>query len=106
MRFLDYDMGNVLMKSAALDFGIQWVGFAVAAALKTEKFYDLAGRFWFCPSRPVVCNTGVGLSVSVGWQPWSLDPDSLLGVSKMDTVCGTNFASAQFWKLGKGVQHM
>ena len=38
------NMGNVLVKSAALDFGIQWVCFVLAAALKTEKFYDLAGE--------------------------------------------------------------
>ena len=36
-------MGSNLAKSAALDFGIQWGCFLVAAALKTEKFYDLAG---------------------------------------------------------------
>ena len=38
-----FDMGNILVKSAAVDFGIQWACFIVAAALKTEKFYDLAG---------------------------------------------------------------
>ena len=32
---------------AGLDFGIQWVLGAVAVALKTEKFYDLAGSFNF-----------------------------------------------------------
>ncbi len=37
-------MGNFLAKSAAIDFGIQWSLFAVAAAAKTEKFYDLAGK--------------------------------------------------------------
>ena len=38
-----FDMGNVLVKSTAVDFGIQWACFAAAAALKTEIFYDLAG---------------------------------------------------------------
>jgi hypothetical protein len=45
------DMGNYftkaspLVKAVALDFGIQWTCWAVAASLKTEKFYDLAGIF-------------------------------------------------------------
>ena len=33
----------VLKKALILDFGIQGAGFLIAAALKTEKFYDLAG---------------------------------------------------------------
>lgn len=37
-------MGSTLVKCAATDLGIQWAGWAVAAALKTEKFYDLAGN--------------------------------------------------------------
>ncbi|XP_050418957.1 uncharacterized protein LOC126832280 [Patella vulgata] len=40
-------MGNILVKSAALDFGIQWGCWAVAALLKTEKFYDMAGSATF-----------------------------------------------------------
>ena len=44
MDFFVRNMGNVLVKSAVLDFGIQWVGFALASALKTEKFYDFAGE--------------------------------------------------------------
>ncbi|ELT87489.1 hypothetical protein CAPTEDRAFT_113160 [Capitella teleta] len=40
-------MGNILVKSAVLDVGIQWALFVVAAALKTEKFYDLAGSSTF-----------------------------------------------------------
>ncbi|KAJ8308809.1 hypothetical protein KUTeg_013683 [Tegillarca granosa] len=35
-------MGNILVKSAAVDFGIQLAGWGVASLLKTEKFYDLA----------------------------------------------------------------
>ena len=38
-------MGNMLVKCAVSDFAIQWSLFAVAAALQTEKFYDLAGEF-------------------------------------------------------------
>lgn len=34
---------GLLKKAALLDFGIQGLGFLVATALKTEKFYDLAG---------------------------------------------------------------
>lgn len=37
-------MGSTLVKCAAADVGIQWAGWALAAALKTEKFYDLAGN--------------------------------------------------------------
>ncbi|XP_064647603.1 uncharacterized protein LOC135500230 [Lineus longissimus] len=40
-------MGNLLVRTAAVDFGIQWVLWVVAAALKTEKFYDLAGSGTF-----------------------------------------------------------
>lgn len=39
----DSIMGNVLVKSLVSDFSIQWLLFVVAAVLKTEKFYDLAG---------------------------------------------------------------
>lgn len=37
-------MGNTLLKCAAADVGIQWAGWALAAAFRTEKFYDLAGE--------------------------------------------------------------
>lgn len=37
-------MGSTLVKCAATDLGIQWAGWALAAAFKTEKFYDLAGK--------------------------------------------------------------
>jgi len=40
-------MGSIIGKCALLDFGIQWGLFVVAAALKTEKFYDLAGSSTF-----------------------------------------------------------
>lgn len=40
----DLIMGSTLVKCAATDVGIQWAGWALAAALKTEKFYDLAGK--------------------------------------------------------------
>lgn len=40
-------MGNTLAKSAVIDFGIQWACWVFAAALKTEKFYDLAGSLTF-----------------------------------------------------------
>ncbi|XP_076465227.1 uncharacterized protein LOC143297000 [Babylonia areolata] len=42
-----FTMGNTVAKAAALDFGIQWCCWAVAAALRTEKFYDLAGSCTF-----------------------------------------------------------
>lgn len=37
-------MGSTLVKCAATDVGIQWAGWALASALRTEKFYDLAGK--------------------------------------------------------------
>lgn len=40
----DMIMGSVLAKCAITDLGIQWAGWALAAAFKTEKFYDLAGN--------------------------------------------------------------
>lgn len=40
-------MGNVLGKAAAIDFLLQWGLFLIAAYLKTEKFYDLAGTSTF-----------------------------------------------------------
>lgn len=40
----DAIMGSTLVKCAVTDLGIQWAGWAVAAAFKTEKFYDLAGN--------------------------------------------------------------
>ncbi|KAK7493212.1 hypothetical protein BaRGS_00015549 [Batillaria attramentaria] len=40
-------MGNSLAKAAAVDVGIQWCCWVLAAALKTEKFYDLAGSGTF-----------------------------------------------------------
>lgn len=40
-------MGNSIAKSAAIDFGLQWACWTVAATLKTEKFYDLAGSATF-----------------------------------------------------------
>ena len=42
---LDLIMGSTIVKCAVADLGIQWAGWAVAAAFKTEKFYDLAGKF-------------------------------------------------------------
>uniref|UniRef100_A0A0B6YER3 Uncharacterized protein n=1 Tax=Arion vulgaris TaxID=1028688 RepID=A0A0B6YER3_9EUPU len=41
------EMGSSLAKAAAVDFGIQWSCWIVAAILKTEKFYDLAGSCTF-----------------------------------------------------------
>ncbi|XP_071803539.1 uncharacterized protein [Asterias amurensis] len=38
---------SILARSATWDFAIQWGLFALAAALKTEKFYDLAGSGTF-----------------------------------------------------------
>ena len=38
---------NPLVKAAVLDFAIQWLMWAIAAFLQTEKFYDLAGSATF-----------------------------------------------------------
>lgn len=40
----DMIMGSTLAKCAVADLGIQWAGWALASAFKTEKFYDLAGN--------------------------------------------------------------
>lgn len=40
----DVIMGSTLVRCAATDVGLQWACWALAAALKTEKFYDLAGN--------------------------------------------------------------
>lgn len=40
----DLIMGSTLVKCAAADVGIQWAGWALASAFRTEKFYDLAGK--------------------------------------------------------------
>ncbi|XP_039602719.1 uncharacterized protein si:ch211-210c8.6 [Polypterus senegalus] len=40
-------MANVLLKCAAVDVLLQWTGWAVSAALRTERFYDLAGSGTF-----------------------------------------------------------
>lgn len=41
---LNMIMGSTLVKCAVTDLAIQWVGWALASAFKTEKFYDLAGK--------------------------------------------------------------
>ena len=38
---------NNLAKVAAIDFAIQWGGWALAAALQTERFYDFLGTSTF-----------------------------------------------------------
>ncbi|XP_030278356.1 uncharacterized protein LOC115584775 [Sparus aurata] len=43
----DAIMGSTLVKCAATDLGIQWAGWALASAFRTEKFYDLAGSGTF-----------------------------------------------------------
>ena len=47
MDFIEAVMGNSFGKAAVIDFGVQWALWVVASALKTEKFYDLAGLFYF-----------------------------------------------------------
>lgn len=41
---LDQTMGGILVRCAVTDLGVQWFGWALAAAFRTEKFYDLAGN--------------------------------------------------------------
>ena len=51
----------LLVFCAALSFGIQWVAFIPAYALKTERFYDLAGSLTYLAllasvrSKPLTC---------------------------------------------------
>lgn len=44
----DMIMGSTLAKCAVTDLAIQWAGWALAAAFRTEKFYDLAGNVKTC----------------------------------------------------------
>uniref|UniRef100_A0A672FCL7 Uncharacterized LOC115408908 n=1 Tax=Salarias fasciatus TaxID=181472 RepID=A0A672FCL7_SALFA len=46
-RLQELTMGSTLVKCALTDLGVQWAGWALAAAFKTEKFYDLAGSGTF-----------------------------------------------------------
>lgn len=46
-RLQELIMGSTLIKCALTDLGIQWLGWAAAASLRTEKFYDLAGNFLY-----------------------------------------------------------
>ncbi|XP_033762483.1 uncharacterized protein LOC117344000 isoform X1 [Pecten maximus] len=60
-----FDMGNSLAKAAAVDFGIQWACWAVAAVLQTEKFYDLAA---FLVEAPIGSGTILYLALlSLKW---------------------------------------
>ena len=46
LDYLTRIMGNSIGKAAVIDFSIQWALWAVASLLKTEKFYDLAGKLF------------------------------------------------------------
>ena len=35
---------NYYLRILAVDMGIQWIAWGFAAALKTERFYDLTGK--------------------------------------------------------------
>uniref|UniRef100_A0A673WYY9 Si:ch211-210c8.6 n=1 Tax=Salmo trutta TaxID=8032 RepID=A0A673WYY9_SALTR len=47
VEFTGPDKGSTIAKCAATDLRIQWTGWAISGALKTEKFYDLAGSGTF-----------------------------------------------------------
>ncbi|KAA0185819.1 hypothetical protein HAZT_HAZT008884, partial [Hyalella azteca] len=40
-------MPSTLPSLALIDFGMQWIGWAIAVLLRTEKFYDLTGSSTF-----------------------------------------------------------
>merc|ERR1712142_118201 len=46
-ELVDMIMGSTPTKCAITDLGVQWVGWAIASTLRTEKFYDLAGSGTF-----------------------------------------------------------
>lgn len=46
-----------LLGAAIVDFGIQFVGWAVASALKTEKFYDILGSVAFASTAALTLGT-------------------------------------------------
>ena len=50
-----------LLAAAAVDFGIQFVGWAVASVLKTEKFYDILGSVAFASTAAMtLASSGMG----------------------------------------------
>ncbi|KAA8591320.1 hypothetical protein FQN60_002263, partial [Etheostoma spectabile] len=74
----DVIMGSTLAKCAATDLGIQWAGWALAAAFRTEKFYDLAALWVFMTLLPtLMLNTEkrdvpLGTRDYLGWTIWGL----------------------------------
>lgn len=46
-----------LLGAVAVDFGIQFVGWLVASALKTEKFYDVLGSCAFASTVAMTLGT-------------------------------------------------
>lgn len=40
-------MGLLFGKLIRLDFGIQLIGWIISSKLRTEKFFDITGRFFF-----------------------------------------------------------
>ena len=40
-------VGSLLSRAAVWDFGIQGAAWAAATLLKTEKFYDFTGSFFY-----------------------------------------------------------
>lgn len=67
-------IGYSLLGALVIDFGVQWVGWAAAAALQTEKFYDLFGSATFA-------GLAVGtLCVNAEYHPRAILATSLVGV--------------------------
>lgn len=54
-------MGQSLGGAFVVDMGIQLVGWAFAAALKTEKFYDLCGSLAFASTAALTFASSGGL---------------------------------------------
>ena len=42
---MDWLLNNELLRLLGVSLGVQWVGCTAAVLLKTEKFYDLTGKF-------------------------------------------------------------
>lgn len=47
VRYVSNMGGNILLKAAAVDVAIQWIGFGYSSYMKTEKYYDLTGSSTF-----------------------------------------------------------
>jgi len=100
-----------LLAAAAVDFGIQFVGWAVASVLKTEKFYDILGSVAFASTAAMtLASSGLGarqVLVSAMAMTWTARLGVFLGLrahrdggdSRFDGVKDKPRVFAIYWFL-------